>query len=377
MKSKGFQAYNPDFGPAILCLFPDILSQRFGGAELSGQLAWESIKNSTAEHGSAHLFCYSPPHESATNIVSQSETLVLSKTRAVSRLLRQYWQPQQIFIWHVGMLKLLPFVRLAGTGVVLMLLGVEAWRQHDHLTRLLLRRVNLFLSISDHTWRGFLDVYPHFAARQHQTVYLGLGQPITALSTPAEPPAALVIGRIARGEDYKGHRELIDAWPLVLQRIPSAELWIAGDGDLRPDLEHLVHKHRLGQHVRFFGQVSEEHKQELLRRCRCLAMPSRGEGFGLVYLEAMRMGRPCLVSTLDAGREVVNPPEAGLAADPGDPLALAEAVCRLLTPGAEWDRWSAQARLRYERRFTARHFQERLLQSLFNQHGERCDAAIT
>src|SRR6185369_351165 len=91
----------------------------------------------------------------------------------------------------------------------------------------------------------------------------------------------------------------------------------------------------------------------------------RSEGFGLVYLEAMRAGRPCLVSTLDAGREVVNPPEAGLAADPADRQALAAALCRLITPGAEWDRWSEQARLRYEGQFTARHFQERLVKAVF------------
>jgi glycosyltransferase involved in cell wall biosynthesis len=73
------------------------------------------------------------------------------------------------------------------------------------------------------------------------------------------------------------------------------------------------------------------------------------------------VGRPCLVSTLDAGREVVNPPEAGLGADPGNPQALAEATCRLLTPGSEWDRWSLQARYRYERQFTAERFQQRLM----------------
>lgn len=99
-------------------------------------------------------------------------------------------------------------------------------------------------------------------------------------------------------------------------------------------------------------------------RCRCLALPSRGEGFGLVYLEAMRMGRPCLVSTLDAGREVVNPPEAGLAADPDDLRELTDAACELLNAGPQWERWSDQARRRYEATFTAEDFQNRLLAAL-------------
>jgi phosphatidylinositol alpha-1,6-mannosyltransferase len=120
----------------------------------------------------------------------------------------------------------------------------------------------------------------------------------------------------------------------------------------------------LREKVRFWGWVSEAKKRELLAHCRCLALPSRGEGFGLVYLEAMRLGRPCLVSTLDAGREVVHPPEAGLAADPQRPEELAEAVCRLLSHGPAWVAWSHQARERYATHFTARHFQDRLLAAL-------------
>jgi phosphatidylinositol alpha-1,6-mannosyltransferase len=179
-----------------------------------------------------------------------------------------------------------------------------------------------------------------------------------------DPPAAIMISRLERQENYKGHREIIAVWPRVLQRIPDARLWIVGSGSLRPDLERQVRALGLEGRIRFWGTVSEAQKERLLMQARCLLMPSRGEGFGLVYLEAMRLGRPCLVSTLDAGREVVHPPEAGLAADPDDTEALAEAVCRLLTPGPAWDAWSRRARERYERYFTAAHFQKRLLEAL-------------
>ena len=102
----------------------------------------------------------------------------------------------------------------------------------------------------------------------------------------------------------------------------------------------------------------------MIGEARCLALPSRGEGFGLVYLEAMRLGRPCLASTVDAGREVVNPPEAGLAVDPENLTAISDAIVRLLTPGAEWQAWSQSAKARYESEFTAKHFEERLLLTL-------------
>jgi phosphatidylinositol alpha-1,6-mannosyltransferase len=95
-----------------------------------------------------------------------------------------------------------------------------------------------------------------------------------------------------------------------------------------------------------------------------MVLPSRGEGFGLVYAEAMRLGRPCLVSTLDAGQEVVAPPRFGLAVDPADREALAEAVSRLLTHGPAWQQWSHLARQRYAAEFTAPHFRRRLVEAL-------------
>ena len=132
----------------------------------------------------------------------------------------------------------------------------------------------------------------------------------------------------------------------------------------------LAAERNLSRQVRFWGGVSEAEKFELLSRCRCLALPSRSEGFGLVYLEAMRLGKPCLVSTLDAGREVVNPPEAGLAVNPTDTDALAEAVCRLLADTAEAQTRARHAVQRYESNFTARQFQQRLVAAIFDEGAE-------
>ena len=227
-----------------------------------------------------------------------------------------------------------------------------------------MRKVDLFLSISRFTWERFIAANPEFRNAPHRIMHLGLGSPLSCPEKSPGSPAALMIGRMVRSEDYKGHRETIAAWPLVLKHNPEAVLWIAGEGDLRPELEALVLDLNLRNRIVFWGRVSEQQKETLLRECRCLALPSRGEGFGLVYVEAMRFGRPCLVSNSDAGAEVVNPPEAGLAVDPGSRPQLADALVQLIAGGLQWEDWSRKAMLRYERNFTAMHFQERLLLAL-------------
>lgn len=288
-----------------------------------------------------------------------------TKWKLAAHALARRWDAEVVLVHHIGLLKIIPFLRGFYGNVVLFLHGIEVWRPLGWLTCRLLGRVDHFLTNSQHTWDRFLTFQPQLAGAHHTVVPLGIGSPLTVPTPPPDAiPAALILGRMARGEDYKGHRELIAAWPRVRDRVPAAELWVAGDGDLRPDLENLAQRIGVGGAIRFLGRVTEEQKHDLLVRSRCLAMPSRGEGFGLVYLEAMRVGRPCLVSDQDAGREVVNPPEAGLAADPGASAALASAVVELLTPGPRWEAWSRAARERYESRFTAVHFGRRLLDAL-------------
>jgi phosphatidylinositol alpha-1,6-mannosyltransferase len=334
----------------IVGLFPAFEAHVVGGVQASGRDGWRGIVNRVGR-GRAQVFCY----ESGT-----------SKVKAVLRALGNRRRTKVVLVWHVHLLKLLPVVDWSASRVVVFLHGIEAWRRHDPVIQLFLRRVDLFLSNSDVTWARFLEWNRSFEDASHRTVHLGIGAPVDGkTAVPSTVPSVLMVGRLHRGEDYKGHRQMIEVWPRVLERMPRAELWIVGDGNLRPILEELSRRIVTGHSIRFYGQLSDVEKERLLGECRCLAMPSRGEGFGLVYLEAMRAGRPCLVSTVDAGREVVNPPEAGLAVDPDDPCELAGAVQRLLTPGPEWDDWSLRARARYEARFTGEHFRQRLVSALF------------
>jgi phosphatidylinositol alpha-1,6-mannosyltransferase len=333
----------------VVGLFPSLDECSVGGVQASGREAWSGIVTRVGEQRTKAL-CYERGR---------------SRAGAVLRAIATRKQARTMLVWHVHLLKLLPFLGHSSSRVVVYLHGIEGWLKQDRLTQLLLKKVDLFLSNSDVTWARFLECNPSFEGASHRTVHLGIGTVDGKAPVPATVPSVLMVGRLDRGEDYKGHRQMIEVWPRVLERIPHAELRIVGDGNLRPTLEDLARRNAASRSIRFYGHLTDAEKEQLLGQCRCLAMPSRGEGFGLVYLEAMRIGRPCLVSNIDAGREVVNPPEAGLAVDPDDPYELAGAVQRLLTPGSEWDNWSLRARSRYKGRFTGEHFRQRLVSALF------------
>ena len=102
-------------------------------------------------------------------------------------------------------------------------------------------------------------------------------------------------------ERYKGHDQLLEA----MTTLPDARLVVAGDGDDRRRLEEKAAALGLGDRTFFTGFLSEATLAELYRRCAAFVMPSRGEGFGLVYLEAMRAGKPVLAARGSAAEEIV------------------------------------------------------------------------
>jgi phosphatidylinositol alpha-1,6-mannosyltransferase len=332
----------------------------------SGQLAIEALRGSERVQ-EAPMLCYGTGCSRPTRVVAGKDLCSHSRVTAALRALYHRGRAEVLLFWHLDLLKLLPLLGRNQARVYLFLHGVECWRPATARMQNLLAGVDLFLTNSDFTWNRFLEYNPRWDGAMHRTVPLGLDGPEQDVASPAPEPVAIIVGRMDRMEDYKGHRELIEAWPAVLRSVNEAQLWIVGGGDAAVDLKARAAALGVEKQTRFFGVVPEREKQALLRSARCLVLPSRGEGFGLAYLEAMRIGRPCLTSTEDAGREVVGPPEAGLAVDPADVAGLAASVVRLLTPGREWQEWSAGARRRYESSFTAGHFQERLLDAMFEK----------
>jgi phosphatidyl-myo-inositol dimannoside synthase len=328
----------------ILALFPSFEAEPFGGVQVSGR---EALRSITAMKGpNASAFYYEPRESKAENLWKA----IRSRRRA-----------DTLLVWHSAMLRLAPLIAASNRRLVVFLHGIEAWRMQDSLTRFLMHRTDLFLSNSDYTWNRFAAMHADCGKRPHRTIHLGLGDVLkTHMVPPDAIPSAVMVGRLRREENYKGHSEMIEIWPRVLAAMPDAELRIIGDGDLRPDLENLALRSGVAHRVRFYGSIPDTQKESLLRESRVLVLPSRAEGFGLVYLEAMRLGRPCIVSDLDAGREVVNPPEAGLAVNPEDPARMVEALLEVLTPGPAWDEMSTRALRRYESNFTAAKFRQRL-----------------
>ena len=136
----------------------------------------------------------------------------------------------------------------------------------------------------------------------------------------------LTFGRLAGLERRKGFDVVLEALPALADAVPDVAYVIAGWGHDRDRLEAKARALGVADRVVFTGYVPEEEKPDLYRLADCFAMPSRGEGFGIVLLEAMASGVPVVASSADASHEAVLHGDLGAIVDPGDPASVVEGI---------------------------------------------------
>jgi phosphatidyl-myo-inositol dimannoside synthase len=244
-----------------------------------------------------------------------------------------------------------------GGRLCVFLHGIEAWKPLGMLQQAALRRADVVLANSAHTARRFTEANPTVASRAISVCQLGVGAPVTAPASGEPGPFALIVGRLAAAERYKGHDLLIEMWPRVVEQCPGARLVVAGDGDDRPRLERAAVA--LRETVRFAGRVDDARLSALYRDCAFFLMPSRAEGFGLVFLEAMRAGKAC-VGGVGAAAEIIEDGVTGFVVDPDDPEQVQKAVVRLFQDPALAARLGQAGAARWAREFTEEAFAGRL-----------------
>jgi phosphatidyl-myo-inositol dimannoside synthase len=251
------------------------------------------------------------------------------------------------FDWIVcGHINLLPIAHAAaavsGARVILVTYGMEVWHSRGRLTRFLLSRTSGIISISSftiekmRTWaelasgRSFL--IPNAIDLSRYTPGVKNEQLVSRLNLQGRH-VLLTLGRMDAAEQAKGFDEILDVLPRLVSEIPDIVYVAVGDGTDRPRLEAKARALGLADRAIFPGYVTEEEKLDYYRLADVFVMPSRLEGFGYVFLEALAVGIPVIASKVDGSREAVMNGEWGLLVDPSDPEELIAAVRRaLLSP---------------------------------------------
>ncbi|NIL99720.1 MAG: glycosyltransferase [Acidobacteria bacterium] len=147
----------------------------------------------------------------------------------------------------------------------------------------------------------------------------------------------LTIGRLAAIDAYKGQDRVIRLMRELNESSGPVHYIIAGDGDDRPRLQKIVAEERAEDLVTFAGFVPDEVVEDLYNLADLFVMPSTGEGFGIVYLEAMACGCPVVAGNKDGSVDALVDGELGRLVDPDDPAELRDAIAASLAEGRSHD----------------------------------------
>lgn len=263
-----------------------------------------------------------------------------------------------IFCGHLNMVPLAWLLaRRWGAKLWLQMHGIECWQRPRSHIRTAAERADLITCVSRYTRRKVLEwsdieptkirVLPNTLSEQFDIPSSPRGASAVPAQHTSRPLHALTVARLSASERYKGHDVMIEAIALLEQQGEHIQYVVAGDGDDRRRLETLAEQLGVSHRVYFVGRVSEAYLPSLYDESDVFVMPSTGEGFGIVFLEARQRGCAVIASNADGSVDPLRDGADGHLVPPNDPRALADLLHSLAqsgpTPGLSVNLFSRQS----------------------------------
>ncbi|MBD2576106.1 glycosyltransferase [Oscillatoria sp. FACHB-1406] len=218
--------------------------------------------------------------------------------------------------------------------------GVDAWNIQRRRLKVALQNADRIISIGEYTRDRLLkeqnldpqrfsllpctfDASSFQIAPKSQTLLDRYGlKPDTKI--------ILTVARLDDSEQYKGYDKIISALPLIRQQIPNIHYILVGKGSDRDRVEGLIEGLQLQDFVTLAGFVPDEEILDYYNLCDVFAMPSKGEGFGIVYLEALACGKPALGGNCDGAIDALRGGELGALVNPDSVEEIAATLVNIL-----------------------------------------------
>lgn len=230
--------------------------------------------------------------------------------------------------------------RLAGIPYWIFVYGIDAWNVRNPLQQAALHHADRIISISGHTRDRLIAeqrldlskiaLLPCMvdAERFHPAPkpdYL-----LQRYGLQPDQPVVLTVARLVGGTRHKGYDAVLKALLRIRQALPRVQYILVGKGGDRPRIEAKIAELGLQDCVTLAGFVPDGELCDHYNLCDVFAMPSQGEGFGIVYLEAIACGKPALGGNQDGAIDALAHGELGALVDPTDTEAIAHTLIQIL-----------------------------------------------
>jgi glycosyltransferase involved in cell wall biosynthesis len=365
----------------IVGLFPELASA--GGVQRAGRLT-AAVLASFAAHRELpwHFLSLNDPPQASPLRVGSQEIAFAGFHRSKVKFFHAAWsagrsRPSLIVALHPHLAPVVAAMkcRARSARTAIFAHGLEVWTPLPFLRRRALRLADLVFAPSADT-ASQLVAQQGLQSEKVRKLPWSLGPEFdSGASAPAAAGALLpsgfpggrvilTVGRWDAREAYKGVDHLILTLPALLQTVPDLHLVAIGSGTDVPRLQGLARQSGVAERVHFLRSLPQEQLGPAYDACEIFALPSRGEGFGLVFLEAMSHGKPVVGGAHGGTPDVIDDGATGFLVRYGDLAQLTDRLQRLLAEDTLRRSMGARALERARRDFTFDRFSRDLSQAL-------------
>lgn len=219
-----------------------------------------------------------------------------------------------------------------------------------YVTRFIVKRANYNYAVS----KAIARLYYNLGLSKQEMPFIHHGITITQPLQTAEactyrlaPRQLVIVGRL---EEYKGHRYLLEAMPLVINKFTDCKLLVIGIGAEQKILQDLVKTLKIDEHVLFMGFQTDPYSY--VKNSDVVILPSLFEPFGLVYIEAFALQTPVIAFDTAAGNEIMENNTTALLVPAADSKSLADKIIYLLENPAAARAITERAFIKYKEKFS-------------------------
>lgn len=330
----------------ILALFPELLG--VGGIQEAGRLTAIALHDAALRHGwSTEFLALNDPPGPQTLPSTKPSISFRGFGRSKIRFVRSALQTARgetriVLAAHPHLAMPASQVKLLQPAAKMITVchGIEAWNPLPWLRRRVFLRSDVFLAPSQYTADKIAEAQgaPRNKIRRLpwplNPNILRMAEDPQKLPLPGNFPTGtvvLAVARLAASEQYKGVDRLIEAIPQLGTKIAALHLVVVGGGDDLARHVKLAADLGVAARVHFFDNLSREEIAACYSQADVFAMPSTGEGFGLVFLEAMAFAKPLVGAAAGGIPDVVEDGKNGFLVPAGDTEQLAKALEVLVT----------------------------------------------
>lgn len=252
------------------------------------------------------------------------------------------WQrPKLVISTHINFtLAAYWLKRVAGIPYWAVAHGVDAWEIDNSALQTALKSADRILAVSNYTRDRLIEeqnldpscisLLPNTFDADRFEITPKPQHLLARYQLTPEQPVILTVARLDNSERYKGYDKILQALPAIRQTIPNIHYLIVGKGSDRDRIEKLITLLDLQDNVTLAGFVTDEELNDHYNLGDVFAMPSKGEGFGIVYLEALACGKPVLAGNCDGAIDALCDGELGILVDPDDVSAIASNLTEII-----------------------------------------------